>query len=282
MIYQFSLTEMEFRYLRDFIHDKFGIYLEDAKRSFVQMKLYPRVIALGLTSFRNYLQAVRYGPDGARELARMISFLTNNETYFFRETPQLKLFRDVLLPEVREKKLAGKDNRIRVLSAGCSTGEEVYTLAMLAFETGSFFWDWDLRITGMDIDEKALETAREGNYYARSFRMTDPEYQKKFFSSNSGNFQPRDNIKRMTSFVAGNIAEARTWEAFQDLDIIFCRNVLIYFSPDKVKAAIAHFHRALGKGGYLLLGHSETMTGISDDFELKRCPEAIIYQKKEL
>lgn len=281
MIYQFHLTEMEFRLFRDFIHEKFGIYLKDEKRSFLQMKLHPRVNALGLNSFSEYFQLVKYGPDGARELSRMISYLTNNETYFFRETPQLDVFRDVLLPELREKKLARNEKKIRILSAGCSTGEEVYTLAMLAFETGGFFWGWDLQITGMDIDEKALETARGGVYYDRSFRMTDNGYRKKFFAPNSGNFETRDNIKRLTSFVSGNIAEPRIWEAHGNFDIIFCRNVLIYFSDAKIKTVIDNFSKALEAGGYLLLGHSETLTGMSNDFEPKRFPETIIYRKKE-
>lgn len=281
MIYRFELDETGFRLFRDFIHEKFGIYLKDEKRFFLQMKLYPRVLSLGLDSFNEYIQYVKYGPRGEREISRMISLLTNTETYFFRETPQLDAFRDTLLPELRVNKLAKNEKSIKILSAGCSTGEEVYTLAMLAYETGSFFWGWDVQITGMDVNEKALETARKGDYYQRSFRMTDPEYMKKFFSANSGDFKAKHNIKRVTSFVQGNITDPETWKDINDIDIIFCRNVLIYFSDDKIKAAINNFHRALRPGGSLLLGHSETLTGIFDEFELRRFPETIIYKKKE-
>ncbi|MGA1791400.1 MAG: CheR family methyltransferase [bacterium] len=278
MIYQFDLTELEFRLIQDLIQERFGIYLKDEKRSFIKMRLYPRAVTLGFESFREYFQFIKYGPENERELLRMISLLTNTETYFFREVPQLNAFRDYLLPEFREKKIARNEKRIRILSAGCSTGEEVYTLAMLTFDTGNFFWGWDVQIIGIDINEMALETARQGIYYERSFRMTDPEYREKFFSSNSGDFITKENIKRMTSFVFGNITLPLS---MRDFDLIFCRNVLIYFSEEKFKSAIHNFCNVLRPGGYLLLGHSETLTGMSDEFEIRRFPETFVYKKKE-
>lgn len=282
MIYQFELTELQFRLIRDFIHEKFGIYFKDEKISFMQMKLYPRVLSLGLGSFGDYFNLVKYEADGDKEISRMVSLLTNNETYFFRELPQLIVFRDALLPQLRERKLAQNKKEVRVVSAGCSTGEEVYTLAMLTFETGSFFWGWNVQIIGMDISEMALEAARRGVYYAPSLRMTESVYAKRFFSFNSGDYRAKDNIKRMTSFVYGNITDPQTWEGLKDIDIIFCRNVLIYFSEEKIKSAVNNFQQALRKGGHLLLGHSETLTGISDDFELVRFPDTFIYRKKEV
>lgn len=281
MKYQFELTDVEFRLVREFIHERFGIYLKDEKRLFVQMRLYPRVMNLGLSSFNDYINHFKYGADRDREVSRVISMLTNNETYFFRELPQLIAFRDFLLKELHESKISSGHKSMKILSAGCSTGEEVYTLAMLAYETGSFFWGWDMHIMGMDISENALETARRGVYYPRSFRMTDPKYLAKFFSSNCENHSAKDSIRRMTSFVPGNITDPADWEDKKGFDIIFCRNVLIYFSEDKVKAAVENFHNALNPGGYLLLGHSETLTGIYDEFEAKRFPQTIVYKKKE-
>lgn len=280
MNYQFELSETEFRLLRDFIHQKFGIYFKDEKRSFVQMRLYHRVMALGFASFSEYFHWMRYAPEAESEISKMISLLTNTETYFFREARQLYVFRDFLLPQLRELKLARDEKTIRILSAGCSTGEEVYTLAMLTFETGSFFWGWDVRIIGMDVNEKALETGRRGAYYDRSFRMTENGYLNKFFTPNSGNFEAKDNIRKMTSFVKGNILDPDTWESVHEPDVIFCRNVLIYFSEDKVKSVIKNFYRVLRRGGYLFLGHSETLTGIYEEFEPKRFPDTIIYRKR--
>jgi chemotaxis protein methyltransferase CheR len=280
MITPFDLSELEFRLIRDLIHQQFGLLFKDEKISFVKMKLYPRITQLGLHSFNDYFNLVKYSSHRERELSMMISLLTNNETYFFRESPQLKVFAERLLPELRAQKAADGNQEIKILSAGCSTGEEVYTLAMLAYETGSFFWNWDLQILGIDINEPALEVARRGIYYPRSLRMTDPAYIQKFFSANSGDYQAKDVIKKMTAFSLGNIVEASTWEKISRLDIIFCRNVMIYFSEEMIKQTVRFLHQALRKGGYLLLGHAETLLGICEDFEPIRAPETILYRKR--
>lgn len=279
MKYEFELAEIEFRLIRDLIHEKFGIYLKDEKISYVKMKLYPRVCALGFSSFRDYIQHVKYGSDSREEMIKIVSLLTNNETYFFREYPQLAAFRDYILKDLREEKLAKKDKKLRILSAGCSTGEEAYTIAMILYEHGMFFWGWDVNIIGMDINEKALEVARRGVYYEKSFRMTDSSYMKKFFSPNCGDYEAKNVLKKMIRFISGNIMEQDLGDDMQNFDAIFCRNVLIYFTDEKLKLALKNFHRALRAGGYLLLGHSETLTGVFDEFKAIRYPETIVYKK---
>jgi chemotaxis protein methyltransferase CheR len=277
MKYEFEITEKEFRLMQDLIHERFGILFKEEKRSYIQMKLYTHLTSLGFASFSEYINFVKYDPEAGHELSRMISLLTNNETYFFREMPQLLMLRDHLLPEFREKGIARNEKRIKILSAGCSSGEEAYTLAMLTHDSGSFFWGWDISIIGMDISERALESACQGIYYERSLRMTDPAYKKRYFIPNSGDFLVRDNIRNMVSFMWGNIT---TPLPVRDFDIILCRNVFIYFSEGKMKSGVKNLHDALRPGGYLLLGHSETLTGISDEFETRRFPETIIYKKK--
>lgn len=279
MNYEFDLTEVEFRLLRDFLHDTCGIYLPDRKRSFIKLKLYPRVIALGFASFTEYLRHLKYSSDKSNELNKMLALLTNTETYFFREWPQLEVFSESILPGLRSKKLAENDKKIRVLSAGCSTGEEVYTIAMLAFENGGLFWGWDFKVIGLDINTRALEAAARGRYPERAFRMSHPDYKRKFFAKNSHDYIAKENVKRLTEFVQGNIAEFNTWETMEKVDIVFCRNVLIYFSEEKIKKAIDNFYNILRPGGYLLLGHSETMTTIFDRFEPVRFPETVVYKK---
>ena len=278
MIKQIDLTEKEFSIIQNLIHKRFGIYFKDEKRIFVKMKIYPRINSLGYKSFSEYIQFLQYYPEGEKEASRMISLLTNTETYFFREVSQLNAFSDIILPEFREEKMARNEKRIRILSAGCSTGEEAYTLAMLTFDSGRFFWGWDVEIIGMDINENALKVARDGVYYERSFRMTDPGYKKRFFTANPGNFLVKDSIRKMTSFVSGNIISPMN---IKDFDVIFCRNVLIYFSDEKTKSAIKNLHMSLRSGGYLMLGHSESLTGIFDGFETIRFPGAVIYKKRE-
>ncbi|MBN2374665.1 methyltransferase [bacterium] len=278
MINQFQLSELEFLLLQEFIHERFGIFFKGEKRSYINMKISPRLVANGFRSFNEYINFLKYGQGNSRELSTMISQLTNNETYFFREIPQLDIFKEKLLPELREKRIIKDDKRIRVLSAGCSTGEEVYTLAMLTYDTGIFLGGWDIKITGMDISEKAVETARQGLYYERSLRMTDPKYRERFFTPLEGTYIIKNNIKDMASFMTGNIISPLPSLSY---DIIFCRNVLIYFSEAKIKTAISNFYNALRPGGYLLLGHSESLTGIFDKFEIKRFPQALIYKKGE-
>lgn len=279
MNYEFDLSELEFRLIRDFVHQKFGIFLKDDKLSFVRMKIYPRLVQLGLRSFGDYLNLVKYSKNGHEEVSRMISLLTNNETYFFRENTQLQVFRDFLLPEIRERKQVNNDKTLRIVSAGCSTGEEVYTLAILTFETGSFFWGWDVKIIGVDVDESALEVARSGMYYTRSLRMSDSTYIQKYFASDSGNYKIKDNIKNMTQFIKGNILDEQVWSNLKSADVILCRNVLIYFSEEKLKNVVDNFYETLSPGGFLLLGHSETLTGVFDGFQLKRYPETMVYCK---
>jgi chemotaxis protein methyltransferase CheR len=280
MSYEFGLSEIEFRLLRDLIHDRFGIFFQNEKYSLLRMKLYPRVVQLGLGSFRDYFNFLKFSDREGRELEKMISLITNNETYFFRESSQLLAFRDHVLPELKKQKSETGEKRIRILSAGCSTGEEVYTLAILAFETGNFFWGWDLQILGLDVSESALEFARQGIYYPRAFRMTEADYLRNYFSANgSENYKLKESIRKMTKFIAGNITNIETWKDLGEMDIIFCRNVLIYFSDDKIKQSANNFYQSLRPGGFLLLGHSETLTGIFADFKFRRFPGTVAYQK---
>lgn len=280
MKYDFELSDVEFFMWREFIHNKFGLYFKDERMGFLRMKLYPRVKSLGLSSFGEYLQIVRSGRNGNGELYRMISLLTNTESYFFRETAQMYVLRDHLLPELHRRCSERQENKINILSAGCSTGEEVYTLAMLIYETGNIALQRDVRIIGMDVNESALEAARRGIYYHRSLRMTDDENMKKFFIPLSGGYAVKERIKEMTSFVKGNIADPLTWPPGNDLNVILCRNVLIYFSEDKMREAVINLSNALGPGAYLLLGHSETQAAAISDLEPRRFPEAIIYKKR--
>ncbi len=280
MNYDFTIEQAEFKMFRDFVHDRFGFFLKDDKRSFVQMKLYPRVLALGLESFREYLQFLKYGPTGEEETILVMSLLTNTETYFFREMPQLELLRDTVLPRIREEKMKTGDKKIKIVSAGCSSGEEVYTLAMLVFETGVFFWGWEVKVIGLDINRRALDKAESGVYTKHSFRMTPDAYKKKFFLNSSSDYRVKDSIKRMTEFKHGNVTSESTWRDVRDVDVLLCRNVIIYFSEQKIKDTMRNLSRSLAPGGYLFLGHSETLNGCQEDFTVERFPSAIIYKKR--
>ena len=276
-----ELTEEEFRLLRDFIHERFGLFFDDGQRSSLRSRLEGRLASLDLLSFEDYYHYLRFGPQHADECDRMATHLTNNETYFFREMPQLQVFADSVLKSLKDRKAARDDRRIEVLSAGCSSGEEAYTLAMLIYDSGLFFWNWDVQVTGMDVDLAALEKARRAVYHPNSFRSIRPPIVEKHFLKEPGGARVKDPIRKMVRFRQGNIVEPASYEGLAPLDVIFCRNVLIYFSDAMILKVVKLFYEALAPGGYLFLGHAESLSRITDLFTPIRFQGAIVYQKAE-
>jgi len=276
-----ELSEEEFRLLRDFIHERFGLYFEDSQRASLRTRLGGRLQSLDLLSFEDYYHYLRFAPQRREELDRMVSHLTNNETYFFREGAQLSVFSNHVLRALREKKTASAERALRILSAGCSTGEEAHTLAMIVYDSGQFFWNWDVKIFGIDIDNEALEKARRASYHHNSFRALAPAILEKHFSRQTPGAQVKEPIRRMVQLRSGNILDPASYQELRPLDVIFCRNVLIYFSDASILRAVRLFHDALGPGGYLLLGHAESLSRITDQFTPIRFPGAMIYQRPE-
>ena len=276
-----ELSEEEFRLLRDFIHERFGLYFEDSQRGSLRTRLAGRLQSLDLPSFEDYYQYLRFAPQRAEELHRMVSHLTNNETYFFREGAQLGVFSDHVLKSLKEKKARSGERSLRILSAGCSTGEEAHTLAMIVYDSGQFFWGWDVGIYGLDVDTEALEKARKASYHHNSFRALSPALLEKHFSKQGSGAQVKEALLRMVELRRGNILDPESYEDLRPLDVIFCRNVLIYFSDASILRAVRLFYEALAPGGYLLLGHAESLSRITDQFTPIRFPGAMIYQKPE-
>jgi chemotaxis protein methyltransferase CheR len=276
-----ELSEEEFRLLRDFIHEQFGLFFDDSQRGSLRSRLSGRLASLGLGSFEDYYHYLRFGPQHAEERERMATHLTNNETYFFRETPQLAVFADAVLKSLKDRKTARGDRRLAVLSAGCSSGEEAYTLAMVIYDSGLFFWGWDVQVTGMDLDPVALEKARRAVYHPNSFRSIRPPLVEKHFVKEPGGARVKDPIRKMTSFRQGNIVEPASYAGLAPLDVIFCRNVLIYFSDAMILRVVKLFHEALAPGGYLFLGHAESLSRITDMFTPIRFHGAMVYQKAD-
>jgi chemotaxis protein methyltransferase CheR len=276
------LTEEEFRLLRDFVHEKFGIYFDTGDRALLRSRLLGRLNSLDLVSFEDYYHYLRFGPERNEELWRMITHLTNNETYFYRESGQLTAFADNVLRLIKDRKLRQGERRLRIVSAGCSTGEEAHTLSMILHDSGEFFWNWDLQIYGVDVDQVALEKARKATYHHNSFRSVGPEViERHFVSLGNGSHQVKEALRKQVQFVHGNIIDPSTYEPLRPIDVIICRNVLIYFSEAATLKAIQNFHQMLAPGGYLLLGHAESLSRISDMFTPIRFKGAMIYQKPE-
>ena len=276
-----EMKEEEFRLLRDFIHERFGLFFADNQRGSLRGRLAGRVASLDLGSFEEYCHYLRFGPDRAAELDRVASYLTNNETYFYRERPQLEVFADAVLRSVKERKSRTGDRSLRILSAGCSSGEEAYTLAMIVYDSGQFFWSWDVRVTGLDVDGPALEQARRAAYHRNSFRSVPTALVDRHFVKTKDGLVVKEPVRRLVSFRQGNLVDPAAYEGLGPLDAIFCRNVLIYFSDAMIRRVAALFHDALAPGGHLFLGHAESLSRITDRFVPIRFQGAMAYRKAE-
>lgn len=274
-----TMTEVEFYAIRDFINRQCGLYFEISSKYLLEKRLSRRIHEHQLSSFREYHYFLLYDKDKAEELNRIVDILTTNETYFLREEYQLRAFRDEILPEIVEKK---KDKTIRIWSAGCSTGEEPYTIAMLLIESGRI-GGWKVEVVGSDISQRVLQVARRGAYTASSFRVMPESYKERFFyNGDDGRLYVNDEVKEKVTFGKLNLLDSKKINLIPDMDIIFCRNVIIYFDIETKKIVIENFYRKLCDGGYLLLGHSESLMNISTLFKLKHLKNDMVYQKPEL
>jgi chemotaxis protein methyltransferase CheR len=270
------LSEDVFRLLRDLIKDYCGMYFDDASRYLIEKRLSRRVKGHHLNNFRDYYRFIRYDRNTEAELSAIIDILTVNETYFFREQNQLKAFRDEILDELRRTNKEKKT--LRIWSAGCSSGEEPYTISMLICETG-LFEGWDIEIYGSDINQRVLQVARKGIYRKNSFRTTELYYQKKYFTEEEGDYRISDRMRNHVNFSYLNLLDPFKARFLGNMDVIFCRNVLIYFDQASRRRVIDNFHNRLVEGGYLLLGHAESLINISTAFHLKHLKNDMVYQK---
>ena len=270
------LEEEVFRLIRDFVRDYCGIYFDDDSRYLLEKRLSRRVRTLHFSSFREYYRYLLYHKNREEELTSIIDIITVNETYFFREQNQLKTFSEEILPELKD---INKDKkRLRVWSAGCSTGEEPYTIAILVLEKG-YFHNWNIEIFGSDINQRVLQAARSGIYRKNSFRATEPYFLRKYFREEDNISRISDNVKQYVNFSHLNLLDPFKVKLVGTVDVIFCRNVLIYFDYPSRKKVIDMFYERLADGGYLLLGHAESLINLSTAFSLRHFKYDMVYQK---
>ena len=273
------LPDDVFRLLRDFVHGYCGIYFDDGSKFLLERRLARRLEQHQLKSFEEYYHFLRYDRKREEELVILIDNLTTNETYFFRESAQLRAFSQEILPELRES-LSDRRKALRIWSAGCSTGEEPYTIAILLLESGDWWRDWQVEILGSDINQRVLHTARKGVYKKSAHRATSPDMLAKYFvAEEKGDYRIIDKVKELVSFSCLNLLDPYKTSLISNMDIIFCRNVIIYFDREAKKRVIGSFYQKLRDGGYLLLGHSESLINISNAFMLRTLKNDMVYQK---
>ncbi len=273
------MSSQQFQLLRDLVADESGLYYERDLKYLVERRVQRRMEEVGLREYDRYLDLITSErPPGREERKRLISVLSTNETYFFREEFQLRAFKNEILPALREEKAGQGERRIRIWSAGCSSGEEPYTLAILIRESpGLEGFRFD--IIGSDLSEQMIANARAALYSPSAFRSTDDAYIKTYFHDEGGRKRLADEVRRMVTFDTQNLMTCGQAQHLKGLDIIFCRNVIIYFSPEAKKRVVDQFYELLNPGGYLLLGHSESLMSVSSQFELVHLKQDLVYRK---
>jgi chemotaxis protein methyltransferase CheR len=269
-----DISDDDFTALRDLIRERFGIWYDDQKRFLLLSRLSTRLAKRGFETYAAYVRFLRFDPRREDEWTDLASALSNNETYFFRERAQLKALAAQILDEFLKR-----SHRVRLWSAACSSGEEPYSLAMTLLESGKLT-DAMLSIRATDISTRVLGLAEKGFYRALSFRATEPAMIQRWFQPQGDGFVVDDRVKRLVSFARLNLLDGRGVAAEGPFDAIFCRNVLIYFDKPTQKRVVESFAKALRPGGYLFLGHAESLFHLTDLYEPIVGPDAIVYRLK--
>jgi len=275
---EMPMTDEEFRLIRDLIYNHSGLFFDNDSKYLLEKRLGKRVTLHSLSGYKDYYHFLRYNRGKDQEISDIMDVLTTNETYFFREAFQLKAFTDEIIPEILAEKEKKGDRSLRIWSAGCSSGEEPYTIAMLLLEMG-FSKGWRVEIIGADISHRVLQQARKAVYGKSSFRATDEAYIRRYFQEQDGGYKIADKVKELVTISHLNLFDQNRLTLLGRMDIIFCRNVIIYFDQLAKKKVVEVFYRTLREGGYLLLGHSESLMNISTAFVLKHLRNDMVYQK---
>lgn len=274
------MSDDEFRLLRDCIYGHCGIYFDSDSKYILEKRLSRRLTDLSLPSFYDYYHYLKYNRNKDQELMDIMDILTTNETYFFRESFQLKAFTEEIVPELIKQKSARGSRSLRIWSAGCSTGEEPYTIAMLLSDIPELR-GWNIEIIGTDISQKVLQHARRAVYGKSSFRVTEELQLKLFFNQQEDGYKVKDSIREQVTISHLNLFDTNRLVMLGKMDLIFCRNVIIYFDQTAKKRVIESFYNSLYDGGFLLLGHSESLMNLTTLFTLRHFKNDMVYQKPD-
>ena len=270
----------EFIMIRDYIHEKSGMFFAENKMYLVKNRLIKRMAELDIKSFKDYFYHVKYDTS-LKEFNHLMNLMTTNETSFFRNEPLLLSFQEEVLPLLIKQKTEKKlPKTIKIWSAGCSTGEEPYTLAMIMLEKLKQYTGWNLEIIANDISEDVLRNARKGEYSGITLRNIKPEILDRYFTKTDKLYKVKPEVKSIVKFSHLNLSDDRRLLMHKNFDVIFCRNVMIYFSNEIKKKLVRTFYNALVPGGHFYIGHSETLHGISKAFKLNYLKNALVYQKE--
>jgi chemotaxis protein methyltransferase CheR len=266
----------DFKLIRDFINDTTGMYFREEKLYFLESRIEARCKETNCRTVHDYYRMLKYS-SSALEFDTFIESLTINETYFFRDAKQLNALAHEALPQIVERKKQSGSMRLNILSAGCSTGEEPYTLAIILSE---FYPQMFVNIFATDINNKVLNIAKRGIYSGRSLKDMPAEYLDKYFDVDDDGFKVKELLRRIVNFQNINLIDKQKMLSFTNMDIILCRNVLIYFEQGTAAQIVNYLYDDLNKGGFIFLGLAESMHLLSGAFSLVKFSEMYGYQKK--
>ena len=269
---------VEVRLLSDLFRHEAGLAFADDSGFVLERRLKERVAALGLPTFGHYVDYLKHDAGGPRELEEALELVTTHETYFFREEYQLRAFREEVVPRLRQ--LVGSRRRLSIWSAGCSTGEEAYTVAMLLVHGGLPF-GWEARVFGTDLSRRCVTAARRAIYGGAAFRCVPFEFRHRYFVEAADGTAVAPSVRAMCSFAQLNLLDRDRLEVVGRVDAVFCRNVLIYLDQEARRRVLDNVYECLLPGGFLMLGHSESLLHVPSGFEPVRLRDDLVYRKPE-
>ena len=292
---QIQMNDAELKLLQTLVYQECGMFFDERRVHFLQDRLQRRVKICGVDSFYSYYRLLT-SRDGKTELKALLENLTVNETSFFRNKPQLDLFHKTILEEILQRKQQRRDFSLRVWSAGCSTGQEAYTIAMLICDALAYYYlrnplpfemptpkplippPWRVEVLASDISYAVLRVGQEGVYPEAHMEPVDYSYRLRYFDKTGDRYAVKKAVKELVQFDFHNL---KTEFLPQRNDVIFCRNVMIYFDEAEQKRLIDKFYRCLNSEGYLLVGHAESLFGLSEKFRMIHQNNGTVYQRIE-
>ncbi len=275
------LSTNDFDLFQKLLAETCGLRFDEGRNQFLHQALWQRLQHRGYDSYREYYNLLKFHPEGRLEIRELFDLITIGETYFFRNKAQFDVLMRFVLPEIIRRKADSQDRCIRAWSAGCSRGDEAYSIAIAIMEVFPSFEELRISILGTDINRKSLTCSEEAVYGEKDIGHLPKEYLEKYFKRQDSGYHLRDDVRQLVEFEYHNLArDPCLHEKMQNVDILFCRNVIIYFDPETTQRVIENFYNCLAPDGYLFLGHTETLWQITNRFERVEFPQTFIYKKK--
>jgi chemotaxis protein methyltransferase CheR len=274
------LSEDDFGLFQELLVEESGLYFEKDRSQSLHFALWERLQNRGYDSYKEYYNLLKFHLEGRIEIRELLDLITIGETYFFRNRPQFEALMRIVLPGIVQRKMYSRDKSIRVWSAGCSKGDEAYSIAIAITEVLPSYENWDISILGTDINRNVLACAKEALYGEKDIGHLPKEYLDKYFKKRGPNYVLKPSVRKLAGFEYHNLAkDPFIHEGMQNLDIIFCRNVIIYFDFHTTKRVIDNFYNCLIRDGSLFLGHAETLWQLTNKFETVEFPQTFVYKK---